>query len=77
MVLGWKYLHSMQRFWGHFGGIVNFGNFAKMVPKPLHGMGFLGVLVIFGKMAKTRCVSDSQELVIVRHAASFGHFVKK
>ena len=42
MVLGWKYLHSMQRFLGHFVKIVIFGNFAKMAPKPLHGMGVGG-----------------------------------
>ena len=73
MVLGWKYLHSMQRFWRafcHFGIFVNFG---KMPSKPLHGMGVGGH---FGKMAKTRCVSDLALLVFVRYAASFGYFGK-
>ena len=77
MVLGWKYPHSMQRFWG---SILLFGNFVKndkIGPKPLHGMGSGPVLSFLVKLAKTRCVSDLALLILVRHAASFGRFGSK
>ena len=39
MVLGWKYLHSMQRFLGPFLVFGHFVKMTKMTQKPLHGMG--------------------------------------
>ena len=48
MVLGWKYLHSMQRFWAGFGGFVIFDKNVKSRSKPLHGMGLLAGFGIFG-----------------------------
>ena len=74
MVLGWKYLRSMQRFWLGFGGFCHFGKNAKFSPKHLHGMGFWRDLGFLVKMAKTRCVSDLTKSIFVRHAASFDHF---
>ena len=76
MVLGWKYLHSMQRFLVGFGGFCQNGKSCQIPTKPLHGMGFWRVLVIFVILAKTRCVSDLALSLFVRHAASFGHFDK-
>ena len=50
LVWGWKYLHSMQRFWRGFGDFVKNDKIVKSPPKPLHGMevgeGF-GNFVIF------------------------------
>ena len=76
MVWGWKHLHSMQRFLAEIWHFVNFDKIVKSRQKPLHGMGWVGVLVFLSKMAKTRCVSDLQGAIIVRHAASFGTFGK-
>ena len=38
-------------------------------------MGLVGILPKLAKCAKTRYVSDLALLVLVRHAASFGHIV--
>ena len=46
---GWKYIHSMQRFWRGFWHFVIFDNLSKFPPKPLHGMG---VLVVFWHFVK-------------------------
>ena len=48
MVLGWKYLHSMQRFWRLLSGFGKIVKFDKSRPKPLHGMGIGWLFVIFG-----------------------------
>ena len=62
MVLGWKYLHSMQRFWRGFWHFGQNDQNGQIPSKPLHGMGVLAWIGHFGhfgqKWVKTRCVSD-------------------
>ena len=72
MVLGWKYLHSMQRFWGAFWLLVILIKMTKMSQNLCIGWGFWAFLPFLAKWPKLAACLTTAKSRIVRHAASFG-----